>query len=278
MVHLAVGRMAERTNRHATKGVQIEPREDLRMLARELDHRARFGFAGRKGAGAGLLVGGRPTPREVTIEIDGIVGHEIRRRNVPTIEVLDVSLGKNLVERTDVAVINGALDEHAGDVARFDHFAGGILFAHQEAGAVSVDVAEDPARRGTCDAFIAGHRADEARARDDRFGAVRRHAWKYVNQHFAQHRVQLRGDGRRRRLEVNPQHFFGDGERYARAGEFRRVHVAIDPRGGPDARRFTTNGKQPQFATFGRGADGCELADLGIGGRPRAQLRGDGVV
>ena len=162
--------------------------------------------------------------------------------------------------------------------ARFDHVAGGILFAHQEAGAVSVDVAEDPARRGTCDAFIAGHRADEARARDDRFGAVRRHAWKYVNQHFAQHRVQLRGDGRRRRLEVNPQHFFGDGERYARAGEFRRVHVAIDPRGGPDARRFTTNGKQPQFATFGRGADGCELADLGIGGRPRAQLRGDGVV
>ena len=81
LVHLRVGRVAERPDEHAAERVEVEPREDLGMRGRELDDAARLGLARRERAGADLLVAGRPRPREVAVEIDRVVAEEERRRD-----------------------------------------------------------------------------------------------------------------------------------------------------------------------------------------------------
>src|SRR5205809_457174 len=55
LVHLAVGRVAERADVHAAEGVQVEPGEDVRVRGGPLDHGARLGLARAERPGADLL-------------------------------------------------------------------------------------------------------------------------------------------------------------------------------------------------------------------------------
>src|SRR5437879_12129781 len=67
LVHLAVGRVAERADGHAAEGVQVEPGEDGRERSGTLDHGARLWLARAERAGAELLRLGLPRMREVPV-------------------------------------------------------------------------------------------------------------------------------------------------------------------------------------------------------------------
>src|SRR5207248_6217366 len=68
LVHLDVGLAAERADVAAAEGVEVEPREDVRVRGGELDHRARLGLARAERPGADLLVVGLPAVGKIAVE------------------------------------------------------------------------------------------------------------------------------------------------------------------------------------------------------------------
>src|SRR4051812_10531138 len=127
LVHLIVGRIAERPDVAAAEGVQVEPGEDVRMRARPVDHRARFGLARAVRAGTDLLVLRPPSVREVAVEVDIVVREVMRIRHVRAVVVLDRAFRPHLVERP--GVFEPARQHDPRHLGIGDELARGILLA-----------------------------------------------------------------------------------------------------------------------------------------------------
>ena len=242
------------------------------MRGRVLDDAARLGLAGGERPGADLLVAGRPRPREVAVEIDGVIAEEVRGRDALAVEVLDVALGVDLVERP--VVLEGALDEQARELAGLDQLAARIAHPHRARLAVAVDVAQDPAGLAALDAVIARHRAHRAAELQHGLGAVGRDPRHHEEHDLAQALEDRRRQGERLGIGVEAQRVLGDRQGDARSGELGGVQVAVDPRRRPDALGLGADRHEPDVAALrgpGERADPAQRRErLG----PRVELRG----
>ena len=102
LVHLVVGRIAERADIAAAEGVQIQPGENVGMRGGPFDHRARLGLARAVGAGADLLGLRLPAIGEIAVQVDVVVGEIVRIGHVRAVVVLDRAFGPDLVERPGI--------------------------------------------------------------------------------------------------------------------------------------------------------------------------------
>ena len=167
-VHLGVGLVAERPDEHAAEGVQVEPREDVRVAGREFHDRARLGRAARIMPRADLLLLRRPRVREIPVEVVQVVGEEEGRRNRPAVEVGDAPLG--IEPEIGTRVLGHARAHHrriealSRIVADLHQLAVRVLAPHVARDAVTVDVGALPVGVALVGAVVDRARANVAAA------------------------------------------------------------------------------------------------------------------
>ena len=84
--------------------------------------------------------------------------------------------------------------------------------------------------------------------------------------------------GDRGRLQMYPQHVFGDAERNVGAAQLGGVHVGVDPHRWPLALGILADSEQPQLTPFWRGTQAAQMGKLGKGAGPGSQLLGQNFV
>src|SRR6266850_5904078 len=266
LVHLVVGRVAERSDVAAAEGVEVEPREDVGVRGGPFDNGARLRLARAEGPGTELLRLGLPAVREVAVQVDVVVGEVDRVRHVRAVEVLDRAFGPELVVRP--RILEPARQHDAGQLGVLDEFTRWILAAHRERYPVAVDVTRDPARRGRMRTAVARVRAHEAAVGEHGLGAVGRHARQHVEQDALQPLLDVRRQIQLVLAAVKRDDVFRDGERHARAAHLDRVHVAVDPRGRARAVGISSDLEQPEVASLDALADAFHAHERGIRARP----------
>ncbi len=251
LVHLGVRLVAERPDQHAPERVQVQPHHDVRMCAGEIEHCARLGRAAGVQARTLLLPLGRPAIRKVAVEVVGVVGQEMRRRDGATVEICDVPLGVEPEERTGIfrrARRHHGRPENLAIVApQFDQFAVGIELAHVSGKAVAIDVGRFPTRVAAVDAVVGWRGAHVSAALEDLLGAVRRDPGHHIEQRLANRLCHVCGQGLAAGLVAAPmdrEDVFGDRQCDARAAELAGVHVAVDPDRRTPLLRFAPDDEQ----------------------------------
>src|SRR5262249_34816611 len=136
----------------------------------EFDERSGLRIPSRETAGA--VMPAAPVVGKVSIEIRIVVRQRMSKRNISSIEALDVAFGEDLEERP--CIMNGARHHQSRGIGILDKLSGRLLHPYLANPAVPIDIVADPAGRRRMTA-TPRCRSRDPTGRQNLFRAVGRH-------------------------------------------------------------------------------------------------------